>query len=70
MGLFRRLAGLEDKSVKEDTTLNGKLTKAGMPLDKLAKKAKVSESTLSKYLDTEFDDIPARTKNKISKFVG
>jgi hypothetical protein len=67
MGLFRRLAGKE-KVV--DTTLAGKIATAGITADKLSSKAKVSKATLDKYMDTEFEDIPTRTKNKLSKFVG
>ena len=67
MGLFRRLAGIE-KVV--DTTLAGKIATAGITVDKLSNKAKVSKATLDKYMDTEFEDIPTRTKNKLSKFVG
>ena len=67
MGLFRRIAG---KKKVVDTTLAGKIASAGTTADKLSKKAKVSKATLDKYKDTEFKDIPTRTKNKLSKFVG
>jgi len=67
MGLFRRLAG---KKKVVDTTLAGKMASAGITDKKLSEKAKVSMTTLNKYMDTEFEDIPTRTKNKLSKFVG
>lgn len=67
MGLFRRLAG---KQKVVDTTLAGKMASAGITDQKLSQKAKVSMATLNKYMDTEFEDIPTRTKNKLSKFVG
>lgn len=64
MGLFKLL------SRKSDTTLSGVLKSNGMTIETLSKKAKVAVNTLEKHLDTEFDEIPARSLNKIKKVIG
>jgi len=63
MGLFSNLFGGTPK------TLEAIYLKEKYDLASFAKATGVSENTLKKYLNSELEDIPTRTKNKIEKVI-